>query len=287
MVLSLGLSSGCVYSADDPVEGNPAVDAEVRCPAIVVADRRTDGLHRFDGCDGTWLGNIESGVVDPSGVAHLGPDTLFVASFRDGSLWELRADASVAPVMLYRDTRDLEEPVAIIAAEDRLLALGRDSRSVLALERDGAEVLLRFKDPALRGAHALAIGPEGLLYVATAWNGDSAGRIQVLDAEAGELVDSLGPELVNPVGLEFVDRQLYIADWGRNEILTIDPDTREPPRLVTPMEGPLDVASASGVLFVVSEQGLYRIEPGQTPRRLVPVGDVLAAPRSISIVPTR
>lgn len=232
----------------------------------------------------------EAALLDDPSAVRLGPDgSLFVACFGSNRITRWPVDG---PGETFFHDVYLEEPVALAWYGDGLLALGNDTANVAVITAEGA-LASEFGYPDLRDGHDMALGPDGLLYVATSQHIGHGGAIQVWDVEHEALVDVFGPpdEVGRATGLAFgPDGALYVADHMHGQLLRFEPPRLDRVLVSEGLAGPLGVAfGPDGRLYVADEAGIHAFDPetGESRGPELGLGDALVSPRSITFVDTR
>jgi len=201
--------------------------------SLYVASYRTGTvLHfrngRYEGVAGAGLAGPTDVLVLPGGDllvscsgsrAHL-PGRAFDGK---GSLARVRTDGIVEPFV---DSERIAVPTSLVAAEDGTIYVGqRGSADVLRLV-DGKPVQAHAATDLREGPMHLAIGPDGALYAASAFEH----RVVRVDPPAVVVDDE---NLGRPGGLAFDDDGvLYVTSYDRGEVRAYDVATGELLRIV-------------------------------------------------------
>lgn len=222
---------GALLLAANPVTASVAIAQESDGPLlrpgdIVVANIGDNSVSAFDGMSGRFRGYVVSpstrpDLLNPTGVAF-GPDGhLYVSSSGNGLI--LRFDgASGDPLGVAVRDRRLERPfsLAFLEGGDLLVSAGN---AVLRFGTDGAFVGYAARDTSLMQPIGLAVGRDGLLYVA------NSGRRTVsrFDPETGRMVDVFASDsLVFPSDVAFgADGDLYVSSAGARRVVRFDGHT--------------------------------------------------------------
>ncbi len=247
---------------------------------LVLADVGADLIHRYDCTSGARLeaGFALGPVTGPAGLTpSLDGEVLYVSSFDTHAVTRFSAAEGARSRVLFADPSLLEEPVAITPHGEDLLVLGNDSGNVVRLSTDG-EVLDTFGRGFLRSPHDLALGPDGLLYVAnTAWRAD-VGLIQVFDPDVGERVREFAfPDLLLDASSVAFDHDgtLLVSDWFGSRVLRLDPLSGDLLEVVLEsddgLDQPFDLVVGDEALFLIDgpdilradEQGLTTLVRGE------------------------
>lgn len=205
----------------------------------------------------------------PSALALAGED-LLVANSDGGEIYRVDRATGEFLELLHDNgwgTLRLEEPCALELLDGELLALGNDTRNLLRISPDPAEL-----DAVLRSAHSMAISQdEGLTWVGSAPSIRGQGLLQAWDLEQGVLAGELAPYpvLQSVTGLAVDRGLLWVADWFAQELVVLDPATGE--RVGTPMgpeqlREPVDVMAFGEDIYLLETQALWRLSPGRLPQ---------------------
>jgi len=282
--------TGCADPASQS-EG-PPIDHCFSCPAVgppsdapaaplLITDRGADGVFRYS-LDGHLVAQV-AGATDAAlrrpSETRRGPDgALYISSFGDNVIHRLDAGEATT----FFGSSALEEPTTLFFADRDLYVLGNDTQNVVVI--DPAGTLVAEVATELRGAHDMALGPDGLLYVATAASLGEPGCLQVWDPDLGERVAVFGAELERATALAFdAGGDLYVADYDAGAIHRYDPVARRwEATVATGLASPLDLAfDGAGRLHVLTERGVERLDDGAL---LIPIGPPLERPRSLTFL---
>lgn len=279
-------AAGCADPGPQPEVTR--VDDCFSCPAMAprdnaptaplfITDRGADAVFRFS-ADGHLVEEVATALRRPSETRRGQDGALYVSSFGGNTIERLSGGETTT----FFASSALEEPTTLFFSGGDLFVLGNDTRNVVIIGPDGE--LLAEAATELRGAHDMALGPDGRLYVATDRNLGASGCVQVWDPATGARVAVFGPELERATALAFDARgDLLVADYDAGTIVRYDPETRQRLELVARgLASPLDLAfDEEGALHVLTDRGVERVADGSL---LVPLGPPLEAPRSITFL---
>ncbi len=241
---------------------------------LVVSDRAADAVLLFDTAGREVRPIVPDGTSDPgpidrpSSVRFDPLGHMYVANFGHGQILEYDEPAGRFSRVFYADPWWLQEPVDSIFHGSQLFVLGNDTENVVVLDGDGTLVRAFGRD-VVRRPHGFAFGSEGELFIATSWDPNAPGQIQVWNPEEGTLIDRFGDqaELDDATGLTFgPDQLLYVVDYYRARILRYAPLDRTLVDVFFDKPGVLDGPVAltfgpSGDLYVAAANGIHRIHP--------------------------
>lgn len=282
-LLALSLAAGC--AADPEV---PAPDA-----TLFVTDRGGNAILRYDAISGAFEDVFAAGGdahVDRPSSVRIGPDgQLYLAAFGKGEIVRYDATSTAMMGVFYADTAELEEPVELLFHGDELVVLGNDTNNVVVLDAAGA-LVQNFGAPDMLGAHDMAIGPDGMLYVGLPSSVERGTALQVWDLATGTMRRDFGTydQLASATGIAFGDGMIYVADHERDQIVQFDAESGGPRgALVTDgLVAPISVdVGLDGALYIVDADGVKRFADG-TLSTFIRAGDGhLIAPRSVTFAP--
>jgi DNA-binding beta-propeller fold protein YncE len=176
----------------------------------------------FDGASGAYVGNAvdpgAGGLENPTGVAF-GPDgSLYIGSSGNGRI--LRFDGASGKFLgTFSEGDPLERPFSLIFSPSGELLVSAGA-AVLRYHRDGAFVGYAARDESLEQPIGLAMGKDGLLYVANS----TARNITRFDPATGTKVDVFAADsLVFPSDLAFgPEGDLYVSAAGAHRVVRFD-----------------------------------------------------------------
>ncbi len=283
-LLAVSFAAGC---AADPAV--PPADG-----TVYVADRGGNAILRYDAISGAFDDVFAAGGdahVDRPSSVRIGPDGhVYLAAFGKGEIVRYDAASTAMMGVFYADTTALEEPVELLFKGDELVVLGNDTNNVVVLDAAGG-LVRDFGAPDMLGAHDMAIGPDGMLYVGLPSSVERGTALQVWDPETGTLRRDFGTydQLASATGIAFGDGMIYVADHERDQIVQFDADSGGPrgalvtEGLVAPIS--LDVGP-DGALYIVDAEGVKRFEGGALSMYIRAGDGHLVQPRSVTFAPS-
>ncbi len=268
------IATGCVADESSCLPGECAVSPQTPGfdATLVVSDRAADAVLLFDTA-GRAVRRVvpdergDGGPIDrPSSVRFDALGHMYLANFGHGEILEYVEPAGRFDRVFYADSWWLQEPVNLIFHGTELFVLGNDTQNVVVLDRSGA-LVREFGREEVRRPHGFVFGSEGELFIATSWDGNAPGMIQVWDPEQGTLIGRFGDaaDLDDATGLAIgPDRMLYVVDYYRARILRYDPLDRVLVNVFFDQPGVLDGPVAltfgpGGDLYVAAANGIHRI----------------------------
>lgn len=263
---------------------------------LVVTDRGADAVLLFDGHGRPLRELVASGAgpIDrPSNVRFDDRGSLYVANFGDGGVLRYDEPAGRFEEVVFHDTFYLEEPVALEFFGDRLFVLGNDSQNVVVLQAATGEFLREFGRSVVRRPHDFAFGIDRNLYIATGWDANKPGVVQVWDVTEDRMLRRFGlpDEIGDATALAFGHGdEIYVADYFTGRIALFSSLSGEYLGDVVAADSYLarPVAMAvgpGGDLYVAADGGVHRLSPDGAYRGLfVAAGDMaqLSRPRGLT-----
>jgi hypothetical protein len=234
----------------------------------VVADRASVGDERFA----------------PSALAALGSGWA-VADFASGDV-QIHDGARGRTYHNGPSSVRLEEPCSLLVEGERLLALGNDTRNVVALgpeARDREEVV----DDPIRSGHALDALGEDTLVVGTSPGLVGMGLVQLRDRWTGELRADFGgpPELEEATDVVVVDGGIFVVDWFTGQVVAYESDGAWVGVIAAGLDRPIAaVPGPGGELWVLTSGGIVTVGPRGVTQR-VPADERWQWPRDLMLGP--
>jgi outer membrane protein assembly factor BamB len=281
--LAVLIATGC---AADPAVPAPGA-------TLFVTDRGGNAILRYDAISGAFEDVFAAGSdahVDRPSSVRIGPDGhVYLAAFGKGEIVRYDATSTAMMGVFYADTGALEEPVELLFHGEELVVLGNDTNNVVVLDAAGT-LVQNFGAPDMLGAHDMAIGPDGMLYVGLPSSVERGTALQVWDLATGTMRRDFGTydQLASGTGIAFGDGMIYVADHERDQIVQFDAVTGGPRgALVTEgLVAPVSVdVGPDGALYIVDAEGVKRFADGAL-STFIHAGDGhVVSPRSVTFAP--
>ena len=273
--------------------GAPArSSADVSDYVLLVPDWKNHVVHRIS-ADGAYEGDFLEGArranaevaaqqwYSPRGMLAFDdtPGKLWMIAERSLSEWTTRGEYKRS---LYFDTMFLEDANCIVRAGNEVFVVSEDKKVLMVFALDGTH-LRNVGNTELDRAKDCKLGPDGMIYVASAMRAPQIGMISVWDpksqgAGARPLRYHVLPETGEDgtiwlLGLVFDDDgNVLVTDFSRgrlerwnlqkNEKMAVLLDGDRPGSYADLVRGP------DGLVYMTGAKGIYRFSAGDDAKRL-------------------
>jgi hypothetical protein len=194
---------------------------------ILVSGWRSDNVHIYDGCDGSYIRNLAvTGLLDgPQAIFEDKNNDIVVVSESNHKLIKFdRQTLSVATVVAGPSL--LLNPIsAILDANMDLLLSSYSSNEIIKVETDNwteKQVILPPSTQYLQGADVgNVIGPDGQLYI-PGYDSDNIIKVNLESLEVTQVVPPHSGGLDAPRAIVFNGNNMFVTSERSNEIIKYD-----------------------------------------------------------------